>query len=55
MDKEQQQQIILDYLEKAYSGAKMMDDEETRLRLARAITAFKADIYKDIFKEDIVL
>lgn len=38
-----QKAIILDYLEKAYSGAKMMDDVELMCRLSRAIVAFSYD------------
>lgn len=53
MSKEKQQEEILEYLESSYSGAKMMGDEETMLRLSRAIVAFKADVHTDIFKDDI--
>ena len=45
------QKAIHDYLETSYSGAKMMGDEETMLRIARAITAFKMDVEIDIFTE----
>ena len=38
-----QKAIILDYLEKAYSGAKMLDDVEMMQRLTRAILAFDYD------------
>lgn len=38
-----QKQVILDYLEHAYSGAKMMDDVEMMCRLTRAIIAFNCD------------
>ena len=55
MSKEEQQKEILNYLEYSYSGAKMLGDEETMLRLSRAIVAFKADVYTDIFKDDIDL
>ena len=37
------QQSILDYLEKAYSDAKYMDDAELMVRLTRAILAFNYD------------
>ena len=47
---ESEQQI----LENSYTGAKMSDDEEMMLRCSRAIFAFKADICKDIFKEEVV-
>lgn len=53
--KKKSQEEILEYLEYSYSGAKMLGDEETQLRLARAIIAFKADVYEDIFKDDIDL
>lgn len=36
-------EIILDYLEKSYSDAKMMDDVELMIRLSRAILAFDYD------------
>lgn len=49
-----EQKVILDYLETSYSGAKMMGDEETMLRIARAITAFKMDTDVDIFTESAV-
>lgn len=32
----------------------MMEDEECMLRISRAIVAFKSDVTKDIFKEDVV-
>lgn len=54
MDTEKQKKIIEDYLEFAYSGAKMMGDEELKLRISRALVAFNADVHKDIFVEDIV-
>lgn len=38
---------ILQSLEYAYSGAKMMDDDEAMLRIANAIAAFELDIHKD--------
>lgn len=38
-----QQQAILDYLEKSYSDAKFMDDVELMIRLTRAILAFNYD------------
>ena len=41
-------QIILDYLNNAYSEAKMADDVETMCRLSRAIVAFS---YNDFEKE----
>ena len=46
--------IIKDYLEKSYSGAKMMGDAEGMLRISRALAALQADIYEDIFKEEFV-
>lgn len=49
-----EQKAILDYLETSYSGAKMMDDEETMLRIARAVSAFKMDTDVDIFTESAV-
>ena len=41
-------QIIIDYLNAAYSEAKMADDVETMCRLSRAIVAFS---YNDFEKE----
>lgn len=38
-----QKAIVLDYLETAYSGAKMMDDVEMMIRLSRAILTFNYD------------
>ena len=38
-----QKAIILEYLEQAYSGAKMLDDVEMMQRLPRAILAFDYD------------
>ena len=43
---------VKDYLEHSYSGAKMMDDVEGMLRIARALAALQADIYDEIFKEE---
>lgn len=43
---------ILKRLEYAYSGAKMMDDDECMLRIIRAIEAFKLDIFKDCIIEE---
>lgn len=49
MNREQQKKEINKFLEKSYTGARMMNDDECMLRLARAITAFNADIDIDIF------
>lgn len=38
-----QKAVILEYLENAYSGAKMMDDVKMMNRLSRAILAFSYD------------
>ena len=38
----------IDYLEYAYSGAKMNDDLEEQTRLSRAIWAYKQDVYSDL-------
>lgn len=38
-----QKQNIIEYLENAYTGAKMMDDVELMLRLSRAIISFSYD------------
>ena len=43
-----QKAIILDYLEKSYSGAKMMDDVELMCRLSRAILAFDYDDFEHL-------
>lgn len=43
MNHEEQKKIILDYLEAAYTGARMMDDLEMMCRLFRAIVAFDYD------------
>jgi hypothetical protein len=36
-----------DYLESAYTGARMFDDFEAMERIARAIEAFNLDVHKD--------
>lgn len=54
METEKNKELILDYLEKSYSGAKMMDDIEIQIRVGRAIEAFKADVEDDIFKEGFI-
>lgn len=46
--------IIKEYLENSYSGAKMMDDVEGMLRISRALAALQADVCEDIFKEEFV-
>lgn len=38
-----QKDVVLDYLEHSYSGAKMMDDVELMCRISRAILAFAYD------------
>jgi hypothetical protein len=43
MNTEEQKQVILDYLEHSYTGARMMDDVELMCRLSRAILAFSYD------------
>ena len=48
-----EQEIILTYLEESFSGAQMFGDEETKLRLSRAICAFKGNIEKEIFTKEI--
>lgn len=52
MDAEKDYKEILEYLENCYTGARAMDDVEMELRISRAIVAFKADIYKNIFRGD---
>lgn len=47
-----QMSTVLDYLETAFCGAKMMDDVEMMTRLARAIAALKAPTDKDIFTQE---
>ena len=48
------QQAILDFLEASYTGAKTCDDEETMLRVSRAILAFQADVHQDIFLSEAI-
>jgi hypothetical protein len=43
MKKNEQTKVILEYLENAYTGAKMMNDVEMMCRLSRAILAFNYD------------
>ena len=42
-----QKQIILDFLEQSYTGAKMMDDNEMMCRLSRAIIAFSYNDFEE--------
>ena len=49
-----QEEEIINYLETAYSGAKMMADEECMIRVSRAIIAFKADPYNEVFAEKFI-
>lgn len=44
--------VIENYLESAYSGAKMMDDVDAMCRIARALAALKADPEMEIFTEE---
>ena len=49
---------ILDYLETAYTGARMSDDVSAMVRISRAIAAFKADprdASEAVFSENFVL
>lgn len=39
----EQEQAILTYLENAYTGARMSDDVDAMVRIARAIEAFSKD------------
>ena len=48
----EEQKIILDYLENAYSGAKMADDIDSMTRIARAIAAFNLPTDKDYIIEE---
>lgn len=50
---EAQSSNVLQYLEYTYSGAKMMDDLEIMLRTARAIEAYKLDIFKNCRIEEV--
>lgn len=50
----QPQKTILQFLEESYTGAKAYGDEETMLRISRAILAFQADVYQDIFLPEVV-
>lgn len=47
-----EQEDILNYLEESLSGAKMMGDNETMVRLSRAICAFKGNVNEDIFNSE---
>ena len=44
---------VLEYLEDSYTGAKMVDDYESMLRIARAIEAYNLDTEKDCRIESI--
>lgn len=50
----EEQKIILDYLENAYSGAKMADDVDSMTRIARAIEAFNLPTDKYCIIEEVV-
>lgn len=50
----QQMNKIKEYLEYAYSGAKMMDDVEGMTRISRALVALQADVEKDIFTKEFI-
>ena len=54
MNQQQTQQltIIREYLENAYTGARMADDAEMMDRIARAIAALEAPADMDIFNDD---
>lgn len=53
--KEKNQMEIINYLNNSYCGAKMMGDDETMLRIARALAAFKADPYdNEVFQKKFV-
>ncbi len=45
---------IKEYLENAYSGAKMMDDVEGMTKISRALVALQADVEKDIFTKEFI-
>lgn len=51
LNEEKSIQEIEEYLEDSYTGARMLDQEEAMLRIARALFAFKADINEEIFSE----
>lgn len=38
---------VLEYLETAYTGARAINDEESMVRIARAIEAYNLDVEKD--------
>lgn len=50
----EEQKIILDYLENAYSGARMADDVDSMTRIARAIVAFDLPTDKDCIIKELV-
>lgn len=45
---------IIRFLEDSYTGAKAYGNEETMLRLSRALIAFQADVHEDIFLPEII-
>lgn len=45
---------IIRFLEDSYTGANAYGDEETMLRLSRALIAFQADVHEDIFLPEII-
>ena len=44
---EQSMDSVLEYLETAYTGARAINDEESMVRIARAIEAYNLDAEKD--------
>lgn len=43
---------VLDFLENAYAGARMVDDDDMAVRIARAIAAFKSDPKMIVFTDE---
>ncbi len=54
MTMNEQYEAILEYLKNSHSGARMMRDTEIELRIARAITAFEADVHENIFADGLI-
>jgi len=50
----EKQNAILEYLETSLTGAKILDDEDSMLRIFRAIVAFKSSTDEDIFVDGVI-
>lgn len=52
MTREEQIAVVVDFLEKSYTGARAMDDVEMMARLERAIAVMKTPAEIEVFRSD---